>query len=176
MSQKYLSTLYHLYKNLQHKSAHLPEPNAPPLRRTVTPPAFPCRCDSRIARRPPRCKFAEFATYRNRHTAIISHAQRISRLPCKHIALCFRILFRGQSGVSNPFRGERDHREHTAKRCWKACPYDLHRFPTVGEGSPLPRLNKSKTVCIVILERSEGSADGFLHFLLSIIFYLFSII
>ena len=106
---------------------------------------------------------------------------------------------RGQSGVSNPFRGERDHREHTAKRCWKACPYDLHRFPivgrglapavsqsyfagrpevapydlqrlsTVGEGSPLPRFNKSKTVCSVILERSEGSADGFLHFLLSII-------
>ena len=78
--------------------------------------------------------------------------------------------------VSNPFRGERDHREHTAKRCWNVAPYDLHHFSTVGEGSPLPRFNKSKTVCIVILERSEGSADGFLHFLLSIIFYLFSII
>ena len=48
-------------------------------------------------------------------------------------------------------------------------PYDLHRFSTVGEGSPLPRFNKSKTVCIVILERSEGSADGFLHFLFFII-------
>ena len=55
-------------------------------------------------------------------------------------------------------------------------PYDLRRFSTVGEGSPLPRFNKSKTVCIVIPTRSEGSADGFLHFLLSIIFYLFSII
>ena len=55
-------------------------------------------------------------------------------------------------------------------------PYDLQRLSTVGEGSPLPRFNKSKTVCIVILEQSEGSADGFLHFLLSIIFYLFSII
>ena len=96
------------------------------------------RGDSRIARYFPRCKFAEFATYRNRHTAIISHAQRISRLPCKHIARRSRILVCGQSGVSNPFRGERDHREHTAKRCWKACPYGLHRFPIVGEGSPLP--------------------------------------
>ena len=81
----------------------------------------------------------------------------------------FLIPIRGQSGVSNPFRGERDHREHTAKRCWNAVPYDLQRLPTVGEGSPLPRFNKSKTVCIVILEQSEGSADGFLHFLLSII-------
>ena len=27
--------------------------------------------------------------------------------------------------VSNPFRGERDHREHTAKRCWNAVPYDF---------------------------------------------------
>ena len=26
--------------------------------------------------------------------------------------------------VSNPFRGERDHREHTAKRCWNAVPYE----------------------------------------------------
>ena len=31
--------------------------------------------------------------------------------------------------VSNPFRGERDQREHTAKRCWKAVPYGFHRCP-----------------------------------------------
>ena len=38
----------------------------------------------------------------------------------------------------------------------EVAPYDLHRFSTVGEGSPLPRFNKSKTICIVILEQSEG--------------------
>ena len=37
--------------------------------------------------------------------------------------------------VSNPFRGERDHREHTAKRCWNAVPYDLHRFSIVIRGT-----------------------------------------
>ncbi|MBQ5649298.1 MAG: hypothetical protein IIV03_04070 [Clostridia bacterium] len=30
----------------------------------------------------------------------------------------------GDVEVSNPFRGERDHREHTAKRCWNAVPYE----------------------------------------------------
>jgi hypothetical protein len=28
--------------------------------------------------------------------------------------------------VSNPFRGERDQREHTAKRCWNAVPYHYY--------------------------------------------------
>ena len=42
----------------------------------------------------------------------------------RHIARLSPIVFRGTSGVSNPFRGERDHREHTAKRCWNAVPYE----------------------------------------------------
>ena len=104
-------------------------------------PTYPVGEDPVSDRRHPRCNFAEFATYRNRHTAIISHALRISRLPCKHIALCFRILFRGQSGVSNPFRGERDHREHTAKRCWNAVPYGMPRFLQDRKREPITRLS-----------------------------------
>ena len=51
----------------------------------------------------------------------------------------FSIVIRGTSGVSNPFRGERDHREHTAKRWWNACPYNLHRFSLVGVGASTTR-------------------------------------
>ena len=48
--------------------------------------------------------------------------------------------------------------------------------PPLGRGLPSLVSTNQKPPVRVILEQSEGSADGFLHFLLSIIFYLFSII
>ena len=86
----------------------------------------------------------------------------------------FIIVFRGGSKPP-PYRFA-PFLNRNSRGVRRSPPTDLRRFSTVGEGSPLPRFNKSKTVCIVILEQSEGSADGFLHFLLSIISYLFSII
>ena len=111
--------------------------------------------------------------------------------PCsRHIAHRSPIVFRGTSGgrplqdgrfVNRPYRfASLPHRRGRRFQTPQSGVLPLVALTPKGvrylDDPPPPRFNKSKTVCIVILEQSEGSADGFLHFLLSIIFYLFSII